>query len=270
MTRILIDTMELGAVASGIRRELAGLADLSLGLSRSWAGVGDLDPELAGLTGQAAAVQAGLDRVGEQFDGVARAIDEQVHLVQDRDPGRSIYALLAPLLVGGWLRTLSTPSGAAPNPTFTALASGASPFGTTNTPQLNALLGQAGAAPSLLAPYVSPGGGDLNAQALAISANIGVANALNGTGPLYANGALAGMSNSLRGIGFPMSGGTIEWAKHLQATHDARVAAGIHAPSGGGSGIHADPNHYAARGRDGALLIHPNSPSWGIMPNPMS
>jgi hypothetical protein len=271
MTTIRIDTEELAALSTGTKHDIGMLSDLSLSLTRSWAAVGGVDAELGVLQMDARQIQLGLDSMGERLHAVAQALDDQVREAQFAESGAASYlAILSPLMLATWSTTLAALLVAAgpPNPTFGAFQSAAAPFGLTTNPALNQLLGTAAAAPSLLAPTgIVPGSGvDLNAQALGISMQIGVENALAGKGPLYANGALQGMSNTL-GIAFPGEGSTVSWAENLQRTHDARIASGGDAGSGG-SVFRANPNYYGPTGRNGELLIHPTSPSFGIMKAP--
>ncbi len=125
-----------------------------------------------------------------------------------------VRAAVGGTLTAGAIMTGAVTAGA-------ALADG----GLTTNPTVNTLLGGAAdAAQQPLLPGLPPvpPGVDINTAAMVLSAMIGVQNVDNGTAPIYANGAIAGMDTSL-GIAFPNGGGqsTIDWALSLLDTDPA-------------------------------------------------
>jgi hypothetical protein len=143
-----------------------------------------------------------------------------------------------------------------------ALVTGAGPAladeGPTTNPELNALLdGASGVAQEPLLPGLPPvpPGVDLNTAAMLWSSMIGVQNVYNGTSPVYANGTIAGMHDSL-GIVFPNGGdqSTIDWALSLL---DADGGGGV---GSGGDGSPANYFYYDPVGPVGEPLTGPTLP----------
>jgi hypothetical protein len=270
MSLVLIDVDELLALSSQIARDAVELEAMANG-STGWLTPDGGDPLLAAVRSRIAGVVSRLWFLGESVASVSLSLASGAAAGLTSEGMATPFAGALQLTTAGqWppllQGILGQPAGV-PSTGFSDFLStvtatgllgqsiGANGFGMTTNQGLNALLGSATAAQGFLSPLgilPSSVGGDLNAQALAISANIGVGHALAGTGPLFANGAIAGMHNSL-GITFPAAGDgtTIGWALGLL---DADGGGG---PSSGGSMFQANPFFNNPVGSVGQPLTQP-------------
>lgn len=129
--------------------------------------------------------------------------------------------------------------------------------GPTTNPELNAILdGAAGVAQQPLLPGLPtpPPGMDLNQWAMLVGSQIGIQEVYDGTSPIYDNGAIDGMNDSL-GIAFPNSGGesTIDWGLGLLDDHGG-------SRDGGSANGPANYYYYNPAGSTGQPFTGPTLP----------